>query len=320
MNEQSFEIDMENNLQKVKYEQRLTCPLHNDVEDNKSIKLIPFTSINDKLTGRVFKILRCSKCGVGLTDPFPTEETVKWLYEGRESVSNFDPINGTFMDSIKDFFARKDLRKVHERVGFPKISYVLDFGTGNGRFSVASLRTFPGCIVDAVDFDTYPPPVLKGMKGINYLPLTTFLQTSKQYDLILLRHVLEHVHNPLGFLRTMAKHLSSQGILYIEVPNIESASVRYFSSIANALSVPYHLFNFNIPSLESLIHSAGLKCQITTKGMPFVGCVLAGLLKQERNIIHQFLGITLHPIQMIMDFIYGKFIIAAICIRDNKER
>jgi len=164
MGDQSLKTNLENNLQKVKFEQRQTCPLHDDIKDSKSIKLIPFASINDKLTGRTFNILRCSKCGVGLTDPFPSEETVRWLYEGRESVSNFDPIHGTIMDSIKDFFARKDLRKVHARAGFPKISSVLDFGAGNGRFSVASSKIFPGCIVDAVDFDTYPPPVLKGIK------------------------------------------------------------------------------------------------------------------------------------------------------------
>ncbi|MBN1364313.1 MAG: class I SAM-dependent methyltransferase [Syntrophaceae bacterium] len=313
MGEQFLKTNLGNNLHKVKFEQRQTCPLHKNIENNKSIKLIPFASINDKPTGRTFKILRCSKCGVGLTDPFPTEETVKWLYEGRESLSNFDPIHGTIMDGIKDFFARRDLRKVYSKAGYPKIASVLDFGTGNGRFSIASSKVFPKCKVDAVDFDTYPPPSLVGIKSITYIPLTTFLETSQKYDFILLRHVLEHIHDPLNFLSSLAKRLTSKGILYIEVPNIESASVRYFSQIANALSVPYHLFNFNIPSLQNVISLVGLNYSIKTKGMPFAGCVLAAVLKQDRKPIHQFFGILLHPVQMIMDFIWGKFILAAIC-------
>lgn len=306
-------------INKVEFASRKTCPLHDCGGSEASGELRLFESVDDELTGRTFRILRCSTCGAGLTDPYPTESTVKWLYEGRTSVSNFDPIRGTLMDKLKDFLARRDIRRIHTLGGHPKINSVLDFGAGNGRFTLASRSIFPGCNVDAVDFDPDPPSNLNGLQGIRYLPLETFLKTSEQYDLILLRYVLEHVHDPVSFLRTLTHRLSPGGILYIEVPNINSAHIRYFGRIANAFSVPYHLFNFDITSLESVIHSAGLNCRITHKGLPMAGCVLATLLKQERSFVHQIAGMILHPVQMVMDWKYGKYILAAICHQKSKD-
>lgn len=305
-------------LSKVKFESRRSCPLHESAETSgASEDLRYFGSVQDKLTGQSFQILRCSSCGVGLTDPYPTEATVRYLYEGRGSVVNFDPIRGTVMDHLKDLSALRDLRWVHRMGNRPKILSVLDFGTGNGRFSLASKKEFRGCQVDAMDFDIDPPLALVGVEGVRYLSHEDFPRSGlERYDLIPLRHVLEHVHDPIGFLRSMTYRLSAGGILYIEVPNLESAYIRHFGSIANAFSVPYHLFNFDANSLETVVRTAGLRCRMATRGQPLAGCVLASLLNQERSLVHQLVGVMIHPIQMVMDWMHGKYILAAVCKLD----
>ena len=302
-------------IAKVEFLARDKCPLHDRSGTTESDALRFFSSVDDKLTGRTFRILRCSTCGVGLTDPYPSEATVKWLYEGRDSVSNFDTIRGTVIDRLKDYFARRDIRRVHAMGGRPPVNSVLDFGAGVGRFSLALKRVFPGCRVDAVDFDKDPPRDLVGVDRINYLPLDAFRRESKQYDLIVLRYVLEHVHHPVELLRELANRLSAGGILYVEVPNIDSANIHYFGKIANTFSVPYHLFNFDVSSLQSVVQSAGLSCEIIHKGLPMAGCVLASLLNQERNFWHQLAGVMLHPVQIVMDWMRGKYLLAAVCKR-----
>lgn len=302
-------------IEKVEFLTRDLCPLHAGSGAEAPDSLRFFCSVKDNLTGRNFRILRCATCGVGLTDPYPSEATVKWLYEGRDSVANFDPIRRTVIDRLKDYFACRDIRRAHSLGGGGRIDSILDFGAGNGRFCLASKRVFPGCHVDAVDFDREPPPGLIGIDGIRYLTLEAFRNESKRYDLILLRHVLEHVHNPDALLWTLAERLSAGGVLYIEVPNIDSAHIYYFGKSANGFSVPYHLFHFDAASLQSLIHLAGLSCEIFQKGLPLAGSVLASLLKQERNFAHQLAGVMLHPVQMVMDRMRGKFVLVAVCKR-----
>jgi 2-polyprenyl-3-methyl-5-hydroxy-6-metoxy-1,4-benzoquinol methylase len=310
---------MSSSLDKVEYLRRIACPFHSFSKNGTSETLHEFESINDKTTGQTFRILRCSLCGAGLTDPYPSEATVKWLYLGRESVSNFDPIRGTIMDWMKGVFAQKDLRRAHALGSSPEIASVLDFGAGVGRFSLASKEAFPNCCVDAVDFDHDPPSYLQGIAGIRYLQYHNFLAETRQYDFILLRGVLEHVHDPVNLLQELGRRLSPRGILYMEVPNIDSAYIHYFGRDCNGYGVPYHLFNFDFSSFETIIKAAGLTGRIFFKGLPLAGCVLATKLRQERTLVHQIAGIILHPAQLYLESKKGKYILAAVCSKQESD-
>lgn len=300
-------------IEGVEFVQRCRCPLHASDEAGTTDRLDYLASVSDSLTNRTFRILRCASCGAGLTDPFPTENTVGKLYQGRGSASNFDPIRGTVVDRLKDFFAMRDLRSIKSKVGSgTSIEYLLDYGTGNGRFSLIGRLAFKGCRVDAVDFDVDPPPMLV-RDGIHYMTVDEFLKRTERYDLILLRHVLEHVHDPINFLTSMARRLSPEGAIYVEVPNLDSAYTRLFGSSTNSYSVPYHLFHFDAKALERVAHASGLHARITQKGMPLAGGILAALLHQERTLVHQLVGILLHPVQLCLDAIYGRPCLAAIC-------
>ena len=68
------------------------------------------------------------------------------------------------------------------------------------------------------------------------------IESGKKYDLITLFHVLEHLPDPLGAIKSIAGHLEDQGILYVEVPDLCSrdtspynfyhkAHISYFSDL-----------------------------------------------------------------------------------------
>ena len=71
-----------------------------------------------------------------------------------------------------------------------------------------------------------------------------------EYDLIMLKHVLEHVDNPVKQLRELREHISANGHLFIEVPGI----VNKIPSIQNA-----HYHYFSERTLASVIHQSGFK-------------------------------------------------------------
>ena len=75
------------------------------------------------------------------------------------------------------------------------------------------------------------------------------------YDLCTLNKIVEHIDNPVGFMKSVRNVLSiDRGLLYIEVPDIMTIFYRHFSD--NILgSLHYHLYDFR--SLAYLFNAAG---------------------------------------------------------------
>lgn len=71
-------------------------------------------------------------------------------------------------------------------------------------------------------------------------------------DFIMFRHLLEHINTPLGFLKDVVKLLENNGIIYIEVPNIEEIiEHKRFYDIFND-HCGYYQKNVLINTLKSL--------------------------------------------------------------------
>lgn len=75
-----------------------------------------------------------------------------------------------------------------------------------------------------------------------------------KFDLIVLRHVFEHLSNPADALEKIRSILSPNGILYIEVPDSQNAdpSVSRFYHHE-------HLLYFTVPVLDSYLKTSGFK-------------------------------------------------------------
>ena len=80
--------------------------------------------------------------------------------------------------------------------------------------------------------------------------------------------VLEHIDNPKGLIAGVKRILKAKGILFIEVPNMDSlmlkAAVLYFrlrgrdwSPLLSPLHYPFHCYGYNISSLRRLLAMRG---------------------------------------------------------------
>src|SRR5436190_4618525 len=95
-----------------------------------------------------FEVIYCNGCKIGFTNPYPTEETVGFLYQKKEN-SDFDSVTDSPIDRMKDYLSRRVIRRVAPKT---KVDAILDYSTGNGRFAVTAKKLFPDAIVDAVDY------------------------------------------------------------------------------------------------------------------------------------------------------------------------
>ena len=86
---------------------------------------------------------------------------------------------------------------------------------------------------------------------------------SERYDVITLSHVIEHVYDPLGLLRSLYRLLKPGGRLWLETPNLDSLGHARFGPAWRGLEPPRHLVLFNSKSLPGLIALAGFSRQRT---------------------------------------------------------
>ena len=70
-------------------------------------------------------------------------------------------------------------------------------------------------------------------------------------------HTLEHLANPRAILEEVARILSDQGRLVLQVPNIESIQFKLFGARWYGLDVPRHLVNYSSESLFRLLSESG---------------------------------------------------------------
>jgi 2-polyprenyl-3-methyl-5-hydroxy-6-metoxy-1,4-benzoquinol methylase len=250
-----------------------------------------------------FDVKYCTKCRIGLTQPYPSEETSGYLDETKSS-ADFDVIQDGWIDRIKDHLARRLLKKISPYRDPAQVGNVLDYSCGNARFAALAHDFFPQARVDAVDYQDTPPAIFATGRftRMRYQNVVEFGGADQKYDLIILRHVLEHTHHPIDLIRLLGSRLKPKGVLYIEVPNVNSGSARLFGSKWTGYYVPRHIFHYSSDSLQHIITTAGLAGEIEKCEMPLMGNMIAVFLKLKKsNRVVQVGGILLHPFQLLLE-------------------
>ena len=252
-----------------------------------------------------FDILVCARCRLGFTEPYPDEASSGKLYDAKTS-GDFDVIQDSVIDRIKDRLARRQVAAMIGRAGHP-VRTVLDYSTGNARYAAAAKQAFPEARVDAVDYQRTPPPLLIEKPALaRYIETADFAASSERYDLIILRHVLEHTHDPVALLRSLGQRLMPQGTLYVEVPNMNSGFGRIMRGYWKGYYVPRHIFHYSRESLAEIASRAGLTAEAGRNDMPQMGntvAILTGWAKT--NLAVQIAGVLLHPFQLLAERMFG---------------
>jgi SAM-dependent methyltransferase len=80
------------------------------------------------------------------------------------------------------------------------------------------------------------------------------------FDLVTLWHVLEHLPDPFAAVQCCSRLLRDDGLLVVEVPNLESWQSRAAGVMAFHLDPPRHVLQFTSAALQALCARNGLSC------------------------------------------------------------
>jgi cyclopropane fatty-acyl-phospholipid synthase-like methyltransferase len=145
------------------------------------------------------------------------------------------------------------------RVDFAPGKKVLDVGCGNGVLLHTICKQF-GCAGTGIDLDQRRIDNARTrFPNVRFeCGLFEAGKTSEKYDIILSTAVIEHVVDPLNFLKQFHSALGDDGSLFLLTPNARSLNYRLLRSWwRELLSIGEHIYLFTPESLELCANEAG---------------------------------------------------------------
>ena len=204
--------------------------------------------------GKPLDTVICMQTGIVRNDPVPGDEELARFYSEDYRTSYKGASKPRARQILRNF------RRVAAHVAafgdvLGPAHKVLDVGAGSGEF--AFLMTHQGKTVTGIEpnagYAAYCRDDLD--LDVRTAHLAPDLFQPGTFDLIRLNHVLEHLNDPVGYLAMMRTWLAPGGVLYVEVPNIET----YAREKSRGNMFHYgHIFNFNPWTLRTAAGLAGL--------------------------------------------------------------
>lgn len=107
---------------------------------------------------------------------------------------------------------------------------ILDIGAGFGHILYALGERYPEAPLTAIEFSDVCVKHLESLGiEVHDEPAEDVLpRLNRSFDVVVISHVFEHLLDPRGMLEVVRSHLSENGLLYIEVPNIPEEAMRRY--------------------------------------------------------------------------------------------
>lgn len=201
---------------------------------------------------------KCKRCSTWYLDPQPSAIQLEQAY-GRdyygEGKSKFNPLTQKVFNQIKKWsilFFSKRLKKKDK---------VLDIGCGDGSF-LEALNATVNIEMHGLEMEGESANRCARKKDI-HLTVEAFkkdLFKPNSFDVVSLIHVFEHLPYPRNTILELNKIVKPNGLLFIEIPNINSLQFKLFKSNWFHLDPPRHLNMMDPKSLILELEKAGFEC------------------------------------------------------------
>ena len=135
---------------------------------------------------------------------------------------------------------------------------LLDVGCGNGDY--LAIASEAGWKVKGVEPDPKAVEIARS-RGLEVVQggIGEVSTDREQFDVITMSHVIEHVHDPVHFVKQAYECLKPSGILYIDTPNIEGMGAKRYGENWRGIESPRHLVLFSGLGLRTVLKKAGFK-------------------------------------------------------------
>lgn len=207
---------------------------------------------------RRFKLSRCASCGHIMQTPLPSDEELRRAYS-----VDYAPHRPAWKETgwppwkvLRELTTQRRIRRLKH---YGKGHKLLEVGSGGGDFLYAARRA--GWDVRAVEYSNRSAEAVRSDLGFDVRTgeLRRGLWKEREFDVVVLWSVLEHVRDPLEILLTAGSYLRPEGLLLLQLPTLYGIERgMWFGEYWALLDLPRHLNFFSMESLAYLCNRAGM--------------------------------------------------------------
>lgn len=182
-----------------------------------------------------------------VTSPVPNN--LEKYYASEDYISHTDSKTSLFDKTyqfVKNYTLKKKLKLINSFNTEDKL--ILDVGAGTGDF--LKVCENGGWEITGVE-PSEKARIFAKNKNIHLLENLSKIE-NKQFDVITLWHVLEHIPNLTEYIKQLKLLLKPNGVLIIAVPNYKSFDAKHYKEFWAAYDVPRHLWHFSKTSISKI--------------------------------------------------------------------
>ena len=207
----------------------------------------------------------CRNCGLIFINPRLPEAAVREFYTAQTRPREVPEGGGVSALPRGESVRRDQCERILEEWDPHAAGRILDIGSFEGYFLSLFKKRGWSCVgvepareAVLVAREHYDLEILEGM-------FEDFPQLEGGFDVVSVRHVLEHVRQPSHFLNLARKALKPEGLLFIEVPD---ASRPRAVELDDFFSFQ-HLYNFSPTTLKALLIREGFEVKEPSQLLPY---------------------------------------------------
>lgn len=228
-----------------------------------------------------FSYRRCRACGSVFVDPQPDDRQLAEAYP--RSYENYQA-QASLLERVASPLILHEVRRFMRHAD--PAGRLIELGAGNGRFLERLQRCGWTGSIEGIEFAPDVAAATSARTGFQVRggDLNDEVLPEETYDAIVMRHVIEHLRDPVRTLEMVFSALRPGGLLFIGTPDARALSARVFGRHWWGYEVPRHLVVFSAPALGAVIGRVGFVLADRWWGFsPHMWSASLGLLLSDRG-------------------------------------
>jgi SAM-dependent methyltransferase len=218
-----------------------------------------------------FAYSTCGDCGTLFQSPRPALAAFEAFYRDSESSNYWSDV---FFPAVAEVRRDKIFRPRVERLAAMcdaqggEVARIVDVGAGFGIFLDEWRKRYPDCRCLAVEPSAHLAAECRA-KGFEVVEeIAENVEGYNDFgDLVACFEVLEHVYEPLAFVRTLAKLARPGGFVFVSTLGVDGFDIQTLWEKSNAIFPPHHINFLSVRGFKTLFERVGLvDVEVTTPG------------------------------------------------------
>jgi 2-polyprenyl-3-methyl-5-hydroxy-6-metoxy-1,4-benzoquinol methylase len=222
-----------------------------------------------------YRVARCVECGLHYLYPRLIENAMQEAY--RES-SYYEGGTCGYADTsytAQEFALRATFKRLLRNLGKCGLTGgdLLEVGCGYGYLLDEARSFFP--TRTGTEFSSAGAEIARRTGAEVFVGGIGQVPAERKFDCVIATQVIEHVYQPLSFLKQLADHTSRGGHIILATPDIGGVLRKVMGRHWPSFKVPEHVAYFDYQTLSSLMLRAGLS---DVRSLPYPHAFPSGLI------------------------------------------